>query len=183
MKKWLTIGGLTLAACAAVALFQPEPAIALSGEAFQLTGAGSIRHYHGPPQPRGKTFVNKVKASGISSCISGNEASCFGLIEEDAGGAAYVFFDSPTSWRVASNPAGTDATTLAGFVGGRGEFVMSGTHALSDTLFVLTGKVKFAGKTLNVSRMSGRLTAVSSVHQHHGTFKVKTKGKALLSKR
>jgi hypothetical protein len=183
MKKWLVCGGLTLAACGAAFLFQPDEASALSGEAFEITGSGKILHYHGPPQVGAKTFVNKAKAADIASCIAGNEPSCAGLIEEDAGGKAYVFFDSPTQWRVATNTTGANATTLTGFVGGKGEFVMTGTHALSSTVFILEGKVKFQKGSLTVKKMTGKLAAVSSLAEHYGQFKVKTVGKVLPTKK
>lgn len=179
MRNWLLVGGLIAAAAAAALVSRPEPVLALGGEAIEIVGSGKMNHYHGSFTLGQKTFVNKIKSSGIAACITGDEPSCSGYIEQDAGGKAYLFFDSATSWRAATNPAGTDATTLTGFVGGKGEFTFTGFHEMSGTEFIFSGKVKFNKGTNVVKAIAGKYQAISQTAEHVGVGSFHSVGKTI----
>ncbi|MBI2359221.1 MAG: hypothetical protein HYV04_09995 [Deltaproteobacteria bacterium] len=159
-----------------ISLGQPPSAGAFSGEIFEITGSGKLFHFEAPPTPGQKAPVTSVKASALAPCITGGDATCTGFLEQDAGGKAYVYFDSDTSWRIATNPDGTDTTTLTGLVAGDGSFMMSGRHEMSETEFTIQGKVKFQKGTFTPLSMNGSISAVSNLTLHYGTGKVKTVG-------
>jgi hypothetical protein len=138
---------------------------------MQLSGAGSILHSHGN-LPGDKPFKSKVKAADVAACILGDALGCNGTIEEDAGGVAFLFFDGPSNWRIATNAAAVDATNLVGSVDGNGGFAFSGTHVLSGTSFYLTGKVKLdktAAPAFVPLKISGKIQAVAAGQGHYGT--------------
>ena len=88
--------------------------------------------------------------------------------------------DSDTSWRIGTTPDCDDTlTVLEGVVGGDGSFMMAGHHELSDTRFVIQGKVKFANGTLTpVSISDASVLATSDDQAHYGTGKFHTVGPA-----
>jgi hypothetical protein len=138
---------------------------------FELTGSGSILHSH-DNLPGDKPFKSKVKAGDIATCVQGTAQGCTpSTIEVDAGGKAFLFFDSTTAWRIATNGAGTNATDLVGTVDGKGGFAFAGTDALSGTSFYLTGKVKLqkGQPDFQPLSLSGKITAVCPVQGHYGT--------------
>lgn len=148
---------------------QPDGGVYAGSVIFTLTGSGSIVHPHGV-QPGLKPFKNTVKIAQISECIAGTAAGCGGTIEanpEDP--TAYLFFDSLTSWRIATNANGDDATTLTGLVDGKGGFMFAGAHALSGTELLISGKVSFAKGTLTPQKISGKISAVAPGQEHYGT--------------
>jgi hypothetical protein len=158
-------------AALAVAQAQPDGGVYAGSVAFLLTGSGSIVHPHGV-QPGLKPFKNTVKIAQISECIAGTAAGCSDgvTIEANPGDPqAYLFFDSLTSWRVATNSNGDEATTLTGLVDGKGGFMFSGTHALTGTAMLLSGKVVFEKGTLVPKKISGKLSAVAVDQEHYGT--------------
>jgi hypothetical protein len=179
MRNWLIVGGLTAAVAAVAFVSRPEPVLALGGEAIEIVGSGKMNHYHGSFALGSKTFVNKITPAGVVKCITGEEPSCAGLVEVDAGGKAYLFFDSATSWRAATNPAGTGATTLTGFVGGKGEFTFTGHHDLSNTDFIFSGKVKFEKGSSVVKSIKGKYQAISTTAEHVGVGSFRSVGKAI----
>ena len=139
---------------------------------FALSGGGSILHSH-DNQPGDKPFKSKVKADDVVDCIAGNAQGCSELtVETDKAGQAFLYWDSPTNWRIATNPSGTDTTSLIGTVDGKGGFAFSGTHALSGTSFYLTGKVKL-DKTQAPDfvplKISGKILAVCTGQGHYGS--------------
>ena len=139
--------------------------------AMTLTGSGKILHVHTGPQPGDKPFKSSVKSKDVAPCIEGTAAGCTDgvTIFADAGGTAYLFFDSLTSWRVATNPNGDDATTLTGLVDGKGGFMLAGTDALSGTQILVSGKVVFEKGSFTPKKISGKLSAVSTDMGHYGT--------------
>ncbi len=144
---------------------------------FTLSGSGTIVHPHGVT-PGLKPFKNKVKLAQITDCIAGTALGCdAGTIEVNAGDpTAYLFFDGLTSWRLATNANGDDATTLTGLVDGKGGFLFTGSHVLSGTEFVLSGKVKFEKGTFNPKKISGKISAVAVGQEHYGTGTFKSTG-------
>jgi hypothetical protein len=154
---------------------RPTPAIAAppvmpgGGPRFELSGTGKIIHCDGPEVPGKAPFVTTVNAAKVASAIMGNEPSTSGQLETDAGGKSYIFFDSTTNWRLSVDPNGNNPTQLVGQTDGKGGFMMAGTHALSNTRFLLTGKVTFAKGTLNPTKITGKIMAVSSGTEHYGT--------------
>ena len=136
------------------------------------------------PAPGAKAFKTSVKQAQIISCILGNEPSCLvgspgasgGMIETDAGGQAYLIYVARNFWQLATNPAGTNATDLNGFVAPDGSFMMFGQHAGSGATFFLTGKVKFQKGTLVPTLVSGKILAVAQTQEHMGSGKFKTTG-------
>src|SRR5262245_13370413 len=120
----------------------PAPAPAAGGAiVFELTGSAKMVHLEGPEIPGAKPFKNSANIDMITECILGNDPTCAGKIETDAGGKAYLLFDSLTSWRLATNAAGVGATVLTGQTDPKGGFMMTGTHLMSNTSFLLSGKV------------------------------------------
>jgi len=140
---------------------------------FVLSGSGKLIHLEGPEVAGASPFKSSLNSDLVTACINGTDPTCTGDIETDAGGKSYLLFDSLTSWRIATNPAGDDATTFTGQVDGKGGFTMAGTHALSSSQIMLTGKVKFEKGTLNPVSLSGKIIAVSTETEHYGTGSLK----------
>jgi len=179
--KRIVIAALSVALGAAlVGSTTQEEARAFSGEVFEITGAATQYHFEQVTLGH-KAFVNKITAKSISTCIAGTTPGdgCAGRIENDAGGKAYIFFDSATSWRLTTHLDGSQATTLAGLVDGAGNFMFAGAHAKSGYQMILTGKVKFVKGTFTPTAISGKVQAVSNLALHYfsGTFKSVGKAK------
>lgn len=146
---------------------------------FEITGSGSLLHQHTVPVAGVKAAKTKIKESQIAPCIlaslPGGDSTCIDLLTPDAGGKAYLFFDSLDTWRIATNLDGTGAVTLTGMIDGKGAFTMAGTDADSDnTQIMVTGKVTFAKGTTDPTKLSGKITAVSMLQGHAGTGKFKS---------
>jgi hypothetical protein len=157
-----------------IVVAQPRAARAFSGEVIEVTGSGKLFHFEGGAVAGVKTPVTKVSAAAVAACIVGAPSPCDTALENDAGGKAYISFDSDTSWRITTDAACTTSTTLTGVVGGDGNFMMAGTHALSNTQVVIQGKVQLAKGTLNPTGISlGAVLAVSDTLEHYalGTFR------------
>lgn len=166
-----------------LALRAPD-AEAFSGEVFEITGGGSIVHFDSQPAPgRGPSFKNKVTAASLVDCIKGTEPSCAGLLDADAGGKAYIFFDTLTRWRVGTSLNGTNATQLEGYVDGKGTFLFMGRHAKSGSNVLISGKVKFQKGTYTPLSIKGKIIATSSLSPHQGAGTFKSVGGAQSMKR
>jgi hypothetical protein len=173
----------SLAAVALLTLFimaRASDAGAFSGEVFEITGSAKLLHFEAVT-PGVKPPVTNVNTTLIIACIMGLDPSCTAsALETDPGGKAYLYLDSPTSWRIATNPNCLNATTLAGVVGGDGTFMMGGNHAKSDTTFILQGKLSFVRGTLTPAGIkNSSLSAVSDDHAHFGIGKFSTVGASL----
>jgi len=164
-----------------VAASTTDDASAFSGEKFEIVGGGTQTHFEAQPAPGKKAFVNKLSAAAVAAAIVGvnTDFNSQTYLEHDAGGKAYIFLDSLTSWRLSPHLDGSEATTLTGLVDGAGNFMFAGTHAKSSSQVVVTGKVKFAKGTYTPTGISGKVVGVSPVTRHFisGTFK--SLGKAI----
>jgi hypothetical protein len=181
MKRiFLAAAGLVLG-MALVAASTTPTAAAVSGPVFEIVGGGSQTHFEFQPPPGKKAFVNKLTASAITACIAGTNPAdgCAAFMDGDAGGKAYLFFDSVTSWRIGTKTDGSNAMTLNGLVDGAGNFMFAGTHAKSGSHVIVSGKAKFLKGTYTPLGVSGKVVGVSNLTNHfvNGTFK--TVGKAL----
>ena len=137
---------------------------------FEATaGSAKLVHLEGPEIPGKVPFKNAANLLKVTECVKGNDPSCVGKVETDAGGKVYIYYDGLTSWRIATNPNAMNTTTLTGLVDGVGGFQMSGKHTLSDTTFFLTGKVIFAKGTLNPTKITGKIYAFSPLTEHYGS--------------
>lgn len=69
------------------------------------------------------------------------------LLDLDPGGKFYLYYDSQTQWRAATNPNGENTTTLTGQISNDGQVWMSGTYQLPMAMgtadIFVTGKVKY----------------------------------------
>jgi hypothetical protein len=110
----------------------------------------------------------------------------------DPGGHFFLFFDGRgadgrTTWRVATNDAGTLATTLTGIMTQDGIFFLSGSYSPPGLGAIgscfLTGKAKFAKGTFNPTKISGTCSCLLSSAGIIGegfTVKFKTAGGPLI---
>lgn len=154
-------------------LATPEPAATPGfGSRFLLSGTATITHLEGPEIPGKVLGVTHRKTADAASAIMGNEPSTAGILETDAGGKAYLFFNSPENWSLSVAPNGAGATSLVGQTDGKGGFMFAGKHVLSNTFFFLTGKVTYQKGTLTPLKITGKFTAVSDLTEHYasGTF-------------
>ena len=186
MRKmmWTLAATSALAGGVLMATLRPQPASALSGEVFQLTGASVFLHFHGPTEPGKRAFKTKAKASVIAEAIRNDNPApghnAAGLLETDAGGKSYLRFDSTTGWTMALDPSFEGPTlNLTGFMDGTGAFMFQGYHELSDTTFVATGRVRLKKGTLTPTGISGKIQGVSPSSQHYATGSFKSVGKPL----
>jgi hypothetical protein len=156
-----------------VIVAQPRAVQAYSGEVIEITGSGKLFHFEGGAVAGVKTPVTKVSTSAVAACITGTPSPCDTVLENDAGGKAYISFDSDTSWRIMTDANCVNATTLVGVAGGDGNFMMAGQHGLSDTQVVIQGKVQLTKGTLIPTGINlGAVLAVSDTLEHYalGTF-------------
>jgi hypothetical protein len=105
-------------------------------------------------------------------------------VHTDQGGKFYLFFDGRDTWRVATNPQGTGATTLTGQTSNKGAFWMTGgvdfpVAGPIATAFAV-GKVKFVKGTFNPAKISGVVHFVSKDIGECFTLKFKTVGPPLV---
>jgi hypothetical protein len=102
----------------------------------------------------------------------------------DMGGQFYLLYDGRDSWRVATNPNGTFATTLTGQTSVQGNFWMAGQYnfpmagPIANTFAV--GKVKFAKGTFSPTKISGIVHFVSKDIGECFSLKFKTVGPPLV---
>ncbi len=174
------------AAAAVAARNMDAPAAPLGGvqnatTIFVMSGSAKMIHLEGGTIAGDKPFKNVVKTADAIACIQHDPAAqgCddAALPENDVDPNVYLFFDDVASWRIADNPAGTDALELEGLIDGKGGFQMAGTYDyafMGDpfpalTSIYLTGKVTFEKGTLNPVKISGKLLAVSIDHHHYGS--------------
>jgi len=110
--------------------------------------------------PGKKVGVGKAKDKNITAVLTAvlpDFAADF--LQLDPSGRFFLHYDGKTSWRVATNAAGDNPTTLTGQVANDGTFWMFGEydipmHAENGHAFV-TGKVKFERGTFNPKKVSG----------------------------
>ena len=123
--------------------------------------------------------VFEITGSGklVSNCINGTDPTCTGKVESDAAGKTYLFFDNLTLWHIGTGLDENTATQFTGLVDGKGGFTMSGTHSLSGSQVMLTGKVTFQKGTLTPTKVSGKLYAVSDLVEHYGSGSFKSVAK------
>jgi hypothetical protein len=181
--KRLLVGAAGLALGVAAAWSPPAPpAHAFGGEVFEITGAATQLHFEAQPLPGKKAFVNKITAKVMSACIAGTNPAdgCAGRVENDAGGKAYIFFDSLTSWRMSTHLDGSEATTFEGLVDGAGNFMFAGEHAKSGNRVMLSGKVKFSRGTYTPTGINGKVLAVSNLTAHFFSGSFRSVGKAIV---
>jgi hypothetical protein len=98
-----------------------------------------------PGKAIGTGPVKDKKTAEILQGILPDFATAY--LDLDPSGKFYLFYDSQTSWRAATNPNGDDATTLTGQISNDGQVWMFGTYQLpmgagTADIFV-TGKVKY----------------------------------------
>jgi hypothetical protein len=182
MKRiFIAAAGLVLGMAMVSATTEPE-AKAFSGEVFEIVGGGRQTHFESQPAPGKKAFVNSLKPAAIVACIAGTNPAdgCAGFMENDAGGKAYIFFDSLTSWRISSHLDGSNPLTVTGLVDGAGNFMFAGTHAKSGAQVVLSGKVKFLKGTYTPTAINGKVVGVSSLTRHFVSGTFKSLGKQLI---
>lgn len=140
-----------------------------------MSGSSKLIHLEGGTIAGQKPFKSTVKTGDAIACIQHDAGGCTDqtVPENDADPGVYLFFDSVSEWRIATNPAGTDALELSGLVDGKGGFHMAGTYAFPDAFTVtsvyLTGKVTFEKGTLVPKKISGKLQAVSIDNNHYGS--------------
>lgn len=178
MKRLLIAAAGTALGVALVSASTTTPAQAFAGEVFEIVGGGRQTHFEVQPLAGKAGFVNTLKATDIAGAIVGTAPGSGPFLEHDAGGKAYILFDSLTAWRISTNTNGTNALTLNGLVDGAGKFMFAGTHALSGSRVVITGKVKFAKNTYTPLAISGKIVGVSNVTNHFVSGTFKTLGKA-----
>ncbi len=142
---------------------------------FEISGGGSILHYHNPATTK-PSFKNKANKKNIPLCIMGTAGGCSdnNTVDADPAGKGYLFYDSTTAWRLATNPDGDEAIMLTGYVSNDGRFTMIGTDALSMTQVAVIGKVKFDKATGDPAKVNGKVFAVSAGQEHAGKGNFKT---------
>ncbi|GEM_PF-6517964 len=162
-----------------------QNAFAFNGEVFEITGSGTITHFHDVTAGT-KPFVNKVTAAMIVQCIQGTAGGCTDgvTIVADPDGKAYVYFFSDTEWGIATQPdlaCGSGSIThLDGLVAGTGLFVMEGQHTLSGSTFVIHGTVSFVkGTKTPTSMKKASILGVAEGQQHSAVGTVATVGAAV----
>ncbi len=111
--------------------------------------------------PGQKIGIGKVKDKNVTAVLQGSLPDfAADFLDLDPSGKFFLLFDSLTSWRVATNDAGTNATTLQGRVSNDGVFWMFGSYDLPmmpgamGKIFV-TGKVKFQKGSYAPAKVSG----------------------------
>lgn len=114
--------------------------------------------------PGVKPPIGKVTNKKIAETLKG-ELPDFAAdyLNLDPGGKFYLLYDGKSSWRVATNPDGVNATTLQGQVANDGQFWMGGSYDsfMADATVFLTGKVKFEKGTFDPKKVSGKFYFVS----------------------
>jgi hypothetical protein len=126
----------------------PEPARGLSVATFPLKLNGTSWQPLVQGVPGKKLGVGKVKDKDITAVLQGAlDDFAADFLDLDGSGRFFLFYDGNLSWRVATNSAGTDATTLEGMVSNDGIAWMFGEYELpmlmgTGKVFV-TAKVKF----------------------------------------
>lgn len=114
--------------------------------------------------PGVKPPIGKVTNKDIAAVLK-EELPDFAAdyLDLDPGGRFYLFYDTKSSWRVATNSAGTNATTLHGQVANDGVFWMAGSYDFAGAggdVFV-TGKVTFKKGTFEPKKVKGKMYFVS----------------------
>ena len=96
-----------------------------------------------PGKPLGVGPVKDKKTMQILQGILPDFATDY--LDLDPSGRFFLYYDSQTQWRAATNPNGTDTTTLTGHVSNDGQAWMFGQYVAngSTSQIFVTGKVKF----------------------------------------
>lgn len=141
----------------------PEPARAVPGAVvfpLKLSGESWQPQVVGVP---GKKLGNgKVKDKAITAVLQGILPDfAADYLDLDPSGRFFLHYDGRTSWRVATNANGDNATTLQGQVSNDGVAWLFGTYALplvmgTGDVFV-TAKVKFVTGTFTPKSIKGTL--------------------------
>lgn len=139
---------------------RPEPARS-STVAFPLKLNGTSWQPQVLGVPGKKLGTGKVKDKNITAVLQGTLPDfAADFLDLDPSGKFFLFFDNLSSWRVATNDAGSNATTLQGAVSNDGVFWMFGSYDLPmmpgamGKIFV-TGKVKFQKGSFAPAKVSG----------------------------
>jgi len=178
---------MTITALTSIVASQPRLGHAYSGEKFEIKGSGTLVHLEAALRIAGqKPPTTAVNAAAIINCIIGTTPDCApgnNVIENDSAGKAYICFESDTVFSLSTDINFGTRTTLQGLAGGNGTFAMAGEHTLSDTQFVIKGKVKLASGTLTPlgipSTAPATILAVSDSNEHYATGTFRTVGISL----
>lgn len=138
---------------------RPEPARS-GATVFPLKLSGKSWQPQILTVPGQKVGIGKVKDKDVTAVLQ-NILPDFAadFLDLDPGGKFFLYFDSLSSWRVATNDTGTNTTTLTGRVSNDGVFWMFGTYDLpmmagTGKIFV-TGKVKFQKGSFDAAKLNG----------------------------
>jgi len=123
----------------------------LSGKTWDTTQVG---------KPGKKLGVGKVKDKTVAAVLRSeivNAATDY--LHLDASGQFFLYYDSKSSWRVATNQFGTNVTMLEGKVANDGTFWMFGEYDIppddeTGEVFA-TGRVKFERGIFNPKSIKG----------------------------
>jgi len=141
--------------------------VSFSGESWQPAVYGL---------PGKKLGNGKITNKGLTAVLKG-ELDDFAkdFLPLDPGGTVYLYYDSLTSWRVATNPNGQNTVPLTGRVANDGTFWMMGTwnFGTMGSVFAV-GKVKFEKGTFNAKSVTGNVYFFSEVIDTGLILKAKT---------
>jgi len=131
---------------------------------FELTMKGKSWDTGVILNPGVKPPIGEVTTAKIRDVLKGvlpDYAEDF--LDLDAGGKFYLFYDSKSQWRVATNPEGDDATILRGQVANDGTFWMAGNYSLfmANADVFVQGKVTFKNNTFEPKKVKGKFFLVS----------------------
>jgi hypothetical protein len=140
----------------------PEPARAVPGAVvFPLKLAGESWQPQVVGVPGKKLGNGKVKDAAVTAVLQGVLPDfAADHLDRDPSGKFFLHYDGRSTWRVATNANGDDASTLQGQVSNDGVAWMFGTYALPMNLgeignVFVTAKVKFVKGTFTPASVKG----------------------------
>lgn len=175
--------GLTFALLAALPfVISPRAGALGSPFVFELSMKGKSWDTGVILNPGVKPPIGKVTTKKIMETLIGDLPDyAADFLDLDPDGKFYLYYDSKSQWRVATNPDGNDTTTLRGQVANDGAFWMAGTYDMfmSDADVFVTGKVKFKQGTFEPTKITGKFYLVSEAITSALDLKIETVGKPL----
>jgi len=190
MRK-LHTGVLVLALLVGSFWLRPGPAVSVGTSfVFPLSVKGTARQTDLAFGPGTKITPDKINDKILGAILRGENTSAYSaqfldVLHSDPSGRFFLFFDGrgadgSTSWRFATNPNGTMATTVHGAIAQDGFFWLAGQYTLpvlgtmADVFF--EGRVKFAKGTFDPVKINGTFNLVSVAAGEGITLKFKTVG-------
>lgn len=190
MRK-LVSGGVVLAFLVAAFWLRPDPAVSVGASfVFPLSVKGTSRQTDLAFGPGTKITPDKINDKVLAAILRGENTTAYSaqfldVSNSDPSGRFFLYFDGrnadgSTSWRFATNPNGTNATTVHGAMTQDGFFWLSGQYTLpvlgtmADMFF--EGRVKFAKGTFDPVKITGTFHLVSVAAGEGVTVKFKTLG-------